>query len=76
MQASMVRLPFATDTGDESFLTRLVDSGVSLNAYGCETLNAIITYKWETYARRSIYIKMIIYMIFLACFSALAIIVR
>ena len=76
MQATMVRLPFTANTGDNSLLMRLVKSGVSFNAYGCDTLDAIITFKWQTFAMRAIYRKMIIYLIFLAAFTAYAILVR
>ena len=76
MRASMVRLPFAAGTGDNSLLLRLVDSNISFNAYGCETLNAIIDYKWQRFAKRSIYTKMIIYLIYIAAYTAFAIIIR
>ena len=76
MQAAMVQLPFAAAVGEDSLLLRLVESDVAVNAYGCETLNAVIMYKWRQFAMRDIYTKTIIYLVFLAAYTAYAIILR
>ena len=76
MQACMVQLPFAASLGEESLLLRLVESAVAVNAYGSETLNAVITFKWRKFARREIYTKTVIYMSFLVVYTVYAIILR
>ena len=76
MQAAMVQLPFAAAVGDDSLLLRLVESDVAVNTYGCETLNAVISFKWRKFAMREIYTKTIIFMTFLVTYTAYAVILR
>ena len=76
MQAAMVQLPFAASIGESSLLLRLVESDVAVNAYGCETLNAVITFKWRKFAMREIYTKTIIFMTFLVTYTVYAIVLR
>jgi hypothetical protein len=76
MQAAMVQLPFAALIGQNSLLQRLVESDVAVNAYGCETLNAVITFKWRKFAMREIYTKTIIFMTFLVTYTVYAIVLR
>lgn len=76
MQAAMVQLPFAASLGEDSLLLRLVESAVAVNAYGSETLSAVITFKWRKFAMREIYTKTIIFMTFLAIYTIYAIILR
>ncbi len=76
MQALMVQLPFAGSLGHDSMLMRLVESAVGVNAYGSETVRAVIAFKWKKFARRDIYTKAVLYLIFLAIWTAFAILYR
>ncbi|GAX75027.1 hypothetical protein CEUSTIGMA_g2473.t1 [Chlamydomonas eustigma] len=73
MQAAMVQLPFAGSLGNESLLLQLVESDVGVGTYGCETVKAVIDFKWQKFARNEIYTKAIVYASFLAVYTAFAI---
>ena len=60
MEASMVRLPYAANLGKGSMLHTLVESSVPVQAYGSETVKAIIHYKWQKFAKWKIFTKAVV----------------
>eukprot|EP00798_Chlamydomonas_sp_ICE-L_P018883 gene18883-25441_t len=73
MQASMIPLPYATDLGNGTFLQKLLESDVPVQTYSSDTVRAIIDYKWKKFAKRKIYTKALVYLSFIAVFTAFAI---
>lgn len=73
MEAAMVVLPFSADQGKGSVLHTLVESAVPVETFGSETVKAIIDYKWRRFARRQIYTKGGVYLLFVTLFTVYAI---
>lgn len=69
MEAVMVRLPFAAGRGKGSLLHTLVESDVPVETFGSSTVRAIIDYKWRRFAKRQIYTKSLIYLIYVLLFT-------
>ncbi len=55
MEAAMVRLPFSAAMGKQSILRTLVESDVPVETFGAETVKAIISFKWQAFARRQVH---------------------
>lgn len=73
VKASMVRLPFACSVGKDSLLHTLVDSDVPVQAFGTQTLRAVIKHKWRMYARTKLLIRSINYCFYTLCFTVFTI---
>ncbi|GFH15518.1 uncharacterized protein HaLaN_11758 [Haematococcus lacustris] len=75
MEAAMVRLPYAATVGAQSILSTLVESTVPVETFGSATVKAIIDYKWKRFARRRIYTKSLVYLIYVLLFTAFAVVI-
>eukprot|EP00798_Chlamydomonas_sp_ICE-L_P023436 gene23436-30721_t len=74
MRASMVRLPYSASLGKDSLLETLVSNAqVPVMTFGSNTVKAIINYKWDRFAKRQIFFKALIYMVFIITFTLYAI---
>lgn len=69
----MVRLPFACGVGKDSLLHTLVDSDVPVQAFGTQTVRAVIRHKWRLYARSKLLLRSINYCFYTLCFTVYAI---
>lgn len=72
MEAVMVQLPFPAEVGSEGLLHKLGESNLPVKAFGSDTVQAIIMFKWRKFSQRAILIKTIIYMAYLFVFTAYA----
>eukprot|EP00201_Polytomella_parva_P015433 CAMPEP_0175051112 /NCGR_PEP_ID=MMETSP0052_2-20121109/7617_1 /TAXON_ID=51329 ORGANISM="Polytomella parva, Strain SAG 63-3" /NCGR_SAMPLE_ID=MMETSP0052_2 /ASSEMBLY_ACC=CAM_ASM_000194 /LENGTH=541 /DNA_ID=CAMNT_0016315357 /DNA_START=84 /DNA_END=1705 /DNA_ORIENTATION=- len=73
MEASMVQLPFAVASGKDSLLHTMVESAVPVQAFGSDTVKAIIDFKWNRFARIKIYSKFLLYFFFVLVYTVGAI---
>ncbi|GFR49848.1 hypothetical protein Agub_g11948 [Astrephomene gubernaculifera] len=73
MEACMVRLPFAANSGKTSVLHTLVESSVPVQTFGSDTVKAIVDYKWRNFAQRRIYIKALVYLLYTILFTVFAV---
>jgi hypothetical protein len=69
VEASMVQLPFALKFGQGSLLNDLVEADVPVQTFGSATVSAIIDYKWNKFARRAIFSKLLVYLTFTLLFT-------
>eukprot|EP00798_Chlamydomonas_sp_ICE-L_P018926 gene18926-25491_t len=71
----MVKLPYAARIGKDSILETLIgNTQINVKTFGSETLKAIINYKWDRFAKKQIFTKALVYMVFISIFTVYAII--